>query len=230
MGGPGLRLCLAGAPLDTGNRGVEALSRSVLAATAREAPGSTVTVLDNGWGVRVGPQLEQLRVELSGVRRSRRVYRRESWTNVRLSQHLRGVGNPVARSLLRSDAVLDISGGDSFTDIYGPGRLQTVLAPKLAALRSRRPLVLLPQTYGPFAERTSTLAPRKWCDELRWPLLVTRRATRSWSISPGRTSTRRSTGKASTSPSGSRHGALVARNTPRSYASSKAHDRDHSPA
>jgi colanic acid/amylovoran biosynthesis protein len=154
----GLRLCLAGAPLDTGNRGVEALSRSVLAATAREAPGSAVTVLDNGWGVRANSTFADLRVELSGVRRTRRVYRRESWINVRLSQRVRGAGNPVARSLRQCDAVLDISGGDSFTDIYGRGRLQTVLSPKLATLRGRRPLVLLPQTYGPFTERTSWLA------------------------------------------------------------------------
>lgn len=154
----GLRLCLAGAPLDTGNRGVEALSRSVLAATARTAPGSAVTVLDNGWGLRAGPTIDDLQVVLSGVRRSRRVYRRESWTNVRLAQHVRGLGNPVARSLRQCDAVMDISGGDSFTDIYGPGRLQTVLSPKHATLRAQRPLVLLPQTYGPFTERTSRVA------------------------------------------------------------------------
>ena len=154
----GLRLCLAGAPLDTGNRGVEALSRSVLAAVARSAPDSSVTVLDNGWGIRPGSTGDGISVELAGVRRSRRVYRRESWTNVRLSQHLRGAGNPVARSLRQCDAVLDISGGDSFTDIYGPGRLRTVLSPKLAALRAGRPLLLLPQTYGPFTEPDSRRA------------------------------------------------------------------------
>ena len=149
---------LAGAPLDTGNRGVEALSRSVLAAVARWAPGSLLTVLDNGWGVRPGSTGNGISVELAGVRRSRRVYRRESWANVRLSQHLRGAGNPVARSLRQCDAVLDISGGDSFTDIYGPGRLRTVLSPKLAALRAGRPLLLLPQTYGPFTDPDSRRA------------------------------------------------------------------------
>ncbi|HLT83320.1 MAG TPA: polysaccharide pyruvyl transferase family protein, partial [Phototrophicaceae bacterium] len=39
---------------------------------------------------------------------------------------------------------------DSFTDLYGPQRLETICAPKEAALRAGRPLVLLPQTFGPF--------------------------------------------------------------------------------
>src|SRR5690606_17875960 len=43
-----------------------------------------------------------------------------------------------------------LSAGDSFTDLYGPTRLRTVTLPKEAALRAGRPLVLLPQTYGPF--------------------------------------------------------------------------------
>ncbi len=151
----GLCLSVFGAPLDTGNRGVEALGLSVLAGVAQAAPGSSVTLFDNGWGVRSGQRLEGLDLTLCGVRRSRRVHRPESWVNVRLSQRLGGLRNPVARRLLECDAVLDISGGDSFTDLYGPGRLQTVLEPKLAALRARRPLVLMPQTYGPFQQRGS---------------------------------------------------------------------------
>lgn len=55
-----------------------------------------------------------------------------------------------ARWLADADCVLDISGGDSFTDLYGPRRFATVTLPKLTALRLGRPLVLLPQTYGPF--------------------------------------------------------------------------------
>lgn len=154
-----LRLCLFGAPWDTGNRGVEALGRSAVAAIARSAPGSAVTVFDNGWGLRAAdPPEPGVRVALRGVRQSRRYYRPESWSNVRVSQRLGSWTNPVARSLRRSDAVLDVSGGDSFSDIYGRGRFASVMQPKLAALRARRPLVLLPQTYGPFSERASRKA------------------------------------------------------------------------
>lgn len=49
-----------------------------------------------------------------------------------------------------SDILLDISYGDSFTDIYGTNRfLQTFLS-KFLALETGKPLVLLPQTIGPF--------------------------------------------------------------------------------
>jgi colanic acid/amylovoran biosynthesis protein len=154
MGREALRLCLFGAPWDTGNRGVEALGRSVVSGIARSVPGSQVTVFDNGWGVRAA-ESDGVTVELCGVRDSRRVWRRETWTNVRVSERLGGLGSPVVDRLRRSAAVLDISGGDSFTDLYGSARLHSVSAPKLAALRMRRPLVLLPQTYGPFASADS---------------------------------------------------------------------------
>lgn len=61
-----------------------------------------------------------------------------------------GGGTPLRR-ISEADAVLDVSGGDSFSDIYGMRRFQTVALPKLMTLNQRRPLILLPQTYGPFA-------------------------------------------------------------------------------
>jgi polysaccharide pyruvyl transferase WcaK-like protein len=61
--------------------------------------------------------------------------------------------NDLARTVGNSDAVLDASGGDSFTDLYGSGRFKNIIAPKQLALRLGRPLILLPQTYGPFRSR-----------------------------------------------------------------------------
>lgn len=150
--GPGTpHVAFFGAPLDSGNRGVEALGRSTLGAVFGASPSAAVTLFDNGWGVRPlrdgSPHADQ--VELCGVRNSRRVHRPESWARVSVSQRL-GLPNPVADRLRRADLVLDVSGGDSFSDVYGARRLQTVLAPKRAALRAGRPLVLLPQTYGPY--------------------------------------------------------------------------------
>lgn len=152
-----LNLVLAGAPLDTGNRGVEALGRSVLDAIdgcegTRRRSGSYVALLDNGWGIRPlgSERYSEVRVERVGVRLSRRWHRPESWAQVHVAQLLGARLNPVARRIASADAVLDISGGDSFTDLYGPARLAAVSAPKRAAERAGTPLVLLPQTYGPF--------------------------------------------------------------------------------
>ncbi len=57
----------------------------------------------------------------------------------------------VYRIFRDADMVVDIGGGDSFSDIYGAKRLTRLLLLKYLALIARRPLVLAPQTMGPFA-------------------------------------------------------------------------------
>lgn len=147
-----LQLVLAGAAVGTGNRGVEALSRSVTDAVHRELPGARLSILDDGWGVRpdTSARYPNLDLQYVGVRQSRRWHRPESWAQIRAAQSVAPRLNRVAQLFADADAVLDLSAGDSFTDLYGPDRLRAVSAPKGAALRTGRPLVLLPQTYGPF--------------------------------------------------------------------------------
>lgn len=156
----GLRLVLAGAAIGNGNRGVEALARSVMDGVDRHGHRAVVSLLDDGWGVRSDPDLgyECLDLEYVGVRWSRRWHRQESWTRIRLAQALGSHHNRAAARIADADAVLDLSGGDSFTDLYGPARLAAVSAPKRAAIRAERPLVLLPQTYGPFTTRSGRAA------------------------------------------------------------------------
>lgn len=59
-------------------------------------------------------------------------------------------GGALWKALAACDVVLDIGGGDSFTDIYGTRRFAYLWASKLAAVILRKPLVLSPQTIGPF--------------------------------------------------------------------------------
>ena len=49
------------------------------------------------------------------------------------------------------DAILDIGEGDSFSDIYGSKRFFFLSLSKCLALIHRKPLVLSPQTIGPFS-------------------------------------------------------------------------------
>lgn len=51
-----------------------------------------------------------------------------------------------------SDLVIDISGGDSFADIYGNRRIFQILLQKYLVHLSGRPLVMAPQTVGPFSK------------------------------------------------------------------------------
>ena len=105
------------------------------------APGA-----DSSTGHRPGP------FDIVGWSMTRKFWRSDS---ALLSEMARWTGLPLgvgARAIAASSAVLDASGGDSFADIYGARRFARVTMPKQLALALRRPLVLLPQTYGPYRD------------------------------------------------------------------------------
>ena len=61
--------------------------------------------------------------------------------------------NRYMKEILESDIVFALSGGDSFSDIYGLGRFFYVSLPQLLALFAGKRLICLPQTIGPFRSR-----------------------------------------------------------------------------
>ncbi|CAN0375722.1 unnamed protein product, partial [Ectocarpus sp. 4 AP-2014] len=63
--------------------------------------------------------------------------------------------SPTLRRLSGCDAVLDISAGDSFADIYGETIFRYQADLKLLCLELGIPLILLPQTLGPFAAEST---------------------------------------------------------------------------
>lgn len=148
-----VRICLLGAPGDTGNLGVTALLYGTLSGLAPHLPGADVTVFDNGVGVRhqEGPASDGIPGHrLVGLRVSRRYHRPESLANVRLGARLGRLSNPAAHAIASADGVLDISGGDSFSELYSRQQQRIVFEPKKLVLSLGCPLFLMPQTYGPF--------------------------------------------------------------------------------
>lgn len=85
------------------------------------------------------------------------------------------------------DLVVDIGAGDSFADIYGPKRLNRMFWMKYLVHLAGKPLVLAPQTYGPFTKALSTRVAR---GTLRRAALVAARDARSAEVArdlvPGR--------------------------------------------
>jgi polysaccharide pyruvyl transferase WcaK-like protein len=149
-----LKLCLFGAGLETGNLGVSALGLSVLSGIARRVDNPLITVFDDRRGVRqasIRVAGRDLRYRICGAIPTRRVYQRESLWRIRAEGWLGGFGNTAITALREADAVLDITGGDSFTDLYGPRRFRGVTLQKIITREQRRPLILLPQTIGPYA-------------------------------------------------------------------------------
>ena len=157
---------LFGAAPDTENQGVSALFRCVIEGVGGAFPDSRCWVFDNGSGVREDSRaLEnavRYRFSRIGARGGRRYYAPENLATMAAFSYLgRSFGglHPHIRVLDQCDAILDVSGGDSFSDIYGSQRFWTVARPKLIAKRRGIPLVLMPQTYGPFrGKRTQRIA------------------------------------------------------------------------
>jgi colanic acid/amylovoran biosynthesis protein len=148
------QICLAGASPDTGNLGVSALCHATVQGLADRGV-RDISVLDHTNGARFGA-LESsdgpTPVKFLGAVNGKRFYRQSNLWNIRISARLGGLTNPTAHAFRNATAILDLSGGDSFTDLYGKSRFQTIALPKLTAIDIRRPLVLLPQTYGPFQD------------------------------------------------------------------------------
>jgi polysaccharide pyruvyl transferase WcaK-like protein len=145
-------IVLFGASPDTGNQGVTALCYSVIDGLEKRNI-TNLCVYDHGRGRRSESiQLDErmLSFDRLGAISGKRYYRPDNLWQIRIASRMGGLWNENARTLCRSKAVLDVSGGDSFAEIYGTSRFQTIVQPKLIALRAGRPLILLPQTYGPF--------------------------------------------------------------------------------
>lgn len=130
-----------------GNRGVAALAYSMLYAISSIDPDGRISVY------------------LYNVSRERDVLtigeKRCAFENIRTVDFfsLKGFLLTVFNSLryrgnlgkyLKIDIVLDMGEGDSFSDIYGVARFNLINNSKRTACLLRKPLVILPQTIGPY--------------------------------------------------------------------------------
>jgi colanic acid/amylovoran biosynthesis protein len=146
-------ITLLNAAPDTGNQGVSALCLSALAGLAARNSGP-LGVADHGRGVR-NDDMGFAKVSRVGLTHNRRYWRGDNLTTVRTLARIGGGPSASARAIAKSKAILDVSGGDSFTDLYGPRRFRAMVLTKRIALDNGLPLILLPQTLGPFREKAN---------------------------------------------------------------------------
>jgi polysaccharide pyruvyl transferase WcaK-like protein len=165
-----VKICLLGAGFDTGNRGVSALAAGQIKCIVHQWPQADVCILNYakaGWTHTLQLADRQVDVPLVNMRFSWRFWLPN---NIALLLFLtvlmkllplpalrrRWIArNDCLRHLDASDLVVAISGGDSFSDIYGLRRLLYASLPQILALWSGKRLILLPQTLGPFQSRFS---------------------------------------------------------------------------
>ncbi|WP_432245005.1 polysaccharide pyruvyl transferase family protein [Arthrobacter sp. G.S.26] len=101
---------------------------------------------------------------------------------------LRDIGRrngPIKNRLRNYDVILHTGAGDSFADIYGLKRLSFMVYTHFVARRMQIPIVMGPQTIGPFTSAVGRLAARRMLRESR--VVITRDTeSASYSASLGR--------------------------------------------
>jgi colanic acid/amylovoran biosynthesis protein len=167
---PPWNIVLLGASFATGNLGVSALAESTIKILRHRWPEAQITLFGSGYepaqlDLPVGDQ--EVRIHSVPVRFCRRlalpyhflwfaVYgvlaKLLPWAGARKRLFAR---NEYCRKLHEAHLAVDISAGDSFSDLYGiRGFFRDFLRKGLVLLYGID-LVLLPQTYGPFHRRLS---------------------------------------------------------------------------
>jgi polysaccharide pyruvyl transferase WcaK-like protein len=161
--------------------GVSALFASAIEGLTRELGDVQWVVFDSGLGQRtkVFQMSDGTNLQLThfGGRGGHRYYRPENLATMRLLSPLGQLGhylNEGLRLIDSCDAVLDVSGGDSFSDIYGWKRFRSVSRTKMISLFRKKPLILLPQTYGPYRDARA----------LKLAESITCRASMTWARDP----------------------------------------------
>ncbi len=161
-----LRICLFGASLDTANMGCSALTASLIGLLCNATPDVQIRLLyGNQSGGKRQVRLSSdtmAEIEVVNCRMSPRSRLREHRLWIlgaalackliplpSFRAHL-AASTPWLRHLLEADLVGDISGGDSFSDIYGVQRLLLAASEHLIAALLGKRVLLLPQTCGPF--------------------------------------------------------------------------------
>lgn len=161
-----MKICLLGASFDTGNLGVSALAESSIKIILNRWPYAEIVLLGSGSAdaehrLKIGGR--DVRVNIAQMRFCKNVFLRSHFCVLLLNAllfkllpfkkfgNLLSAMNPYVKLLIETDKVFDITGGDSFSDIYGFRRFMIYgFLQKWLVTQFGKELILLPQTYGPF--------------------------------------------------------------------------------
>ncbi len=150
------RYVVLGGSYRSGNLGLHALTTSLIEGILAAEPDAEITVCDFVWRsdeVVLSLSGGAHRVRRCGLNPSRRIWSPTALTRVRLALRRGFLRGETARRILGADAVFDLSGGDSFTDLYGDQRFEFICQTKEMVLDAGCPLILPPQTFGPYADK-----------------------------------------------------------------------------
>jgi polysaccharide pyruvyl transferase WcaK-like protein len=158
-------ICLLGASFSTGNLGVSALAWSSIKLLKQKSSKATISIIG------AGREISTTEIKIDGKIIPITIYPIRYTPNIFVDNHILRIylhvlllklfpslkrayqSNNTLSVMINSDLFCDITGGDSFSDIYGFVRFFKVFLLKRAAQLMGNPFVMLPQTYGPFKGR-----------------------------------------------------------------------------
>lgn len=163
------KILLLGATFNTDNLGVGALTAGALSVLTARYPDAQIFFLDYGRDTSVASieiDGRKISVPLINMRFSWKLFLPNnivyllllSFIGKALGRDRSGFlikGNPWLKKIDDADMAVAVSGGDSFSDIYGLGRFFYVFLPQLLVTILGKRLFFLPQTVGPFKGRLS---------------------------------------------------------------------------
>lgn len=173
---PVRKIALLGASYNSGNLGVSALAESSLQCIFGRWPDAEVVFFGVGRKDEVMTRkiLEQDRMIHSySIRFCKNIFLRNHFLVLlcygilfrclpfKSLQKKITRNNRTLQALLGLDLVADITGGDSFSDIYGMRRFILGFLRKWLFCIFQKPLIFLPQTYGPFKRAFTRILAKK---------------------------------------------------------------------
>jgi polysaccharide pyruvyl transferase WcaK-like protein len=161
----GIKVGLLGASFDTGNLGVSTLAESSVKAVLHRWPDAEIIFLGSGYvpgEQRLSLMGREVCIRTLPIRFCKNIFMPYHFLKyvfygflskvlrkLRLSDKLLS-RNQYFKTFYEIDIVADITGGDSFSDIYGTRRFFLGFLNKWVAVFLGKRLIMLPQTYGPF--------------------------------------------------------------------------------
>ncbi len=144
-----MKVVLLGASLSSGNRGVNALTKGTINTLISEKGVKDIVILSYSTNVEITHYVDNIEIREIPFHAKRRLL-----DLIMLSLKIKKVSQlkktKCTKYILESDYILDISEGDSFSDIYGYKRFILNIIGKKIAIISKKKLVIMPQTIGPF--------------------------------------------------------------------------------
>ncbi|MGW8160329.1 MAG: polysaccharide pyruvyl transferase family protein [Desulfoprunum sp.] len=159
------KVCLMGASLDTGNKGVSALCASFVKSMLEVKPDAEIKLFlgnrsSNPQQLKLAKRDVVLEVINFRMSPKAKLEKNLLWifflaclqkiTPLSLWRQKIIHGNCCLHEIAQADFIGDVRGGDSFSDIYGLKSFIISSLPVVVVILLRKKLILLPQTYGPF--------------------------------------------------------------------------------